>query len=91
MHVIRKLMLLPLLIGALALAAPAAAAFDQGALEAAFAEGGKDAAKAYCEGLKEGAQEGTEEEKEAGEQAKEECDAALEQLEKAAEAEEPAE
>jgi hypothetical protein len=83
MHTIRKLMLLPLVGGALILAAPAAA-FDQGTLEAIFAAEGKDAAKAYCESLKEAAQEGTEEEKEAGEQAKEECDAALEALEAAA-------
>ncbi len=83
MRSIRKLILLPLLAAALALAGPASA-FDQETLEAIFAAEGKDAAKAYCESLKEAAEEGTEEEKEAAEQAKEACDAALEALEEAA-------
>jgi hypothetical protein len=82
MHATRRAMLLPLLVGALFLAAPAAA-YDQAELEAIYAAEGKDAAKAYCESLKESAQDGSEEEKEAGEQAKEECDAALEALEAA--------
>jgi TorA maturation chaperone TorD len=60
MQVTKKVMLLPLLVGALFLAAPASAQVEE-----IFAAEGKDAAKAYCESLKEAAQEGTEEEKEA--------------------------
>lgn len=57
----------------------AAGGFDPAVLAAIFAEGGKDAANAYCESLKESA-----EDKDAGEAEKEACDRALEELEAAA-------